>query len=192
MTMQLPAPVPRVRGWGHVIATSVLALAHIAPGSAASLTVELTLPGAQSGATYYRPYLAVWIENAQDQSVATTLAVWYDQRLRNDLGKMWLRNLRTWWRKAGESMELPADGVSGATRVAGKHLLRYETTQANLAKLPAGDYNVAVEVAREQGGRELVRAPFHWHGASVRDSLQTQTQAQGSVELGDLVVRVLP
>nr|WP_322580180.1 hypothetical protein [Rhodoferax sp.] len=28
--------------------------------------------------------------------MAATLAVWYDQHLRNNLGKMWLRNLRTW------------------------------------------------------------------------------------------------
>lgn len=190
MTRDHPAPVPRMRGWVHAMAASALALANNAPASASALTVELTLQGAQSGATYYRPYLAVWIESAQDPSVAATLAVWYDQRLRNGLGKMWLRNLRTWWRKAGETMELPADGVSGATRVAGKHVLRYESTQAALAKLPAGEYTLAVEVAREQGGRELVRAPFHWHGASARDSLPTQTQ--GSVELGDLVVRVLP
>lgn len=190
MTRAQPALPSRLRAWGHVVAAGALALAGTAPASAAALTVELTLPGAQSGAAYYRPYLAVWIENPQDQSVATTLAVWYDLRLRNDLGKMWLRNLRTWWRKAGETMELPTDGISGATRVAGKHVLRYETTQAHLAKLPAGDYNLAVEVAREQGGRELIRAPFHWHGLPVRDAVSTQTQ--GHVELGELVVRVLP
>ncbi|MDZ7922073.1 MAG: DUF2271 domain-containing protein [Rhodoferax sp.] len=72
-------------------------------------------------------------------------------------------------------MELPADGVSGATRVAGKHVLRFDATQANLAKLPAGDYNVAVEVAREQGGRELVRAPLHWQGLSAQAGTSAHT-----------------
>jgi hypothetical protein len=170
-------------------ALGALALANGA--SAATLTVELSLPESPSGLGYDRPYLAVWVEHAQDQTVAGTLAVWYDLRLRNNLGQTWLRQLRTWWRKTGESLTLPADGVSGATRPAGRHVLRYEADHATLAQLPQGDYALVVEVARERGGRELVRAPFHWPGRTGTATAET-SQAQGAVELGGVQVRIAP
>lgn len=132
---------------------------------AATLEVEVTLPNIASAA-YHPPYLAAWIERPDDQAVVGTLAVWYDTRLRDDLGKIFLKELRTWWRKAGKSMTLPVDGVSGPTRSAGVHVLRYSDKQESLAALPAGNYQVVVEVAREQGGRTLLRAPFSWKGAS--------------------------
>lgn len=176
--------------WGRALGVSALALASGASAHAATLTVDLSLSEVQSGASYNRPYLAVWIENPQEQTVAATLTVWYDQRLRNNLGKMWLRHLRTWWRKAGEQLELPADGVSGATRSAGRHVLRYETGHGALARLPAGDYNLAIEVAREHGGREIVRAPFHWEGAVV--GAEQTARAQGNAELGEVLVKVQP
>ncbi|RYF70837.1 MAG: DUF2271 domain-containing protein, partial [Comamonadaceae bacterium] len=76
------------------------ALAALATGSgpalAASLTLQLTLPTIDT-ATYYRPYLAAWVEKADDKAVVGPLAVWYDMKLRDGLGKSWLRQLRTWW-----------------------------------------------------------------------------------------------
>lgn len=131
--------------------------------SAASLDVEVTLPNIASAA-YHPPYLAAWIERPGDPAVVATLAVWYDTRLRDQLGKIFLKELRTWWRKAGSSMSLPADGVSGPTRGAGVHTLRLSDKQEALAALPPGNYQVVVEVAREQGGRSVLRAPFSWKG----------------------------
>ena len=55
-----------------------------------------------------------------------------------------------------------------------------------LAGLPAGRYQLAVEVAREHGGRELVRVPFEWGGAA------NAAQAQGEKELGQVTVNVEP
>lgn len=176
--------------WGRTLGVSALALMGSMPAHAAALTVDLSLTEVQSGVSYNRPYLAVWIENPQEQTVAATLAVWYDLRLRNNLGKMWLRHLRTWWRKAGEQLELPADGVSGATRPAGRYVLRYETGHGALAHLPAGNYNLAVEVAREHGGREIVRTPFHWQGAAPGG--EQAARAQGSTELGEVMLRIQP
>ncbi len=177
------------RAWAQALGASALAVASGA--SAATLTVELSLPESPSGLGYDRPYLAVWVERAQDQTAAGTLAVWYDLRLRNNLGKTWLPQLRSWWRKAGENLILPADGVSGATRPAGRHVLRYEADHAVLAQLPQGDYALVVEVARERGGRELVRAPFHWTGRATATVAQT-SHAQGAAELGDVLVRITP
>jgi hypothetical protein len=175
--------------WAQALGASALAVVNGA--SAATLTVDLSLPESPSGLGYDRPYLAVWVERAQDQTVAGTLAVWYDLRLRNNLGQTWLRQLRTWWRKTGESLTLPADGVSGATRPAGRHVLRYEADHAALAQLPQGDYALVVEVARERGGRDLVRAPFHWPGRATTAVAQT-SHTQGAAELGDVLVRITP
>ena len=126
----------------------------------ADLTVKFELPQLNV-AEYHKPYIAVWIERP-DQSVATTLAVLYDVRKRDNGGTKWVKDLRTWWRKAGRDVTLPLDGVSGATRAAGVQTLTFPGARAGLDKLPAGDYKLVIEAAREAGGRELVRLPFHW------------------------------
>ncbi|WP_292228644.1 DUF2271 domain-containing protein, partial [Brevundimonas sp.] len=95
-----------------VITTAGLAVA--APAFAADLSVSVEIPRLNT-ASYHRPYVAVWIEKP-DQTAERTLAVWYQQTRNNEGdGKDWLKDLRTWWRKGGRAMALPADGVSGAT-----------------------------------------------------------------------------
>jgi hypothetical protein len=127
---------------------------------AADLTIKFELPQLNV-AEYHKPYVAIWIERA-DQGVANTLAVLYDVKKRDNGGTKWVKDLRTWWRKAGRDVTLPMDGVSGATRTAGVQTLTIPAARAGLDKLPAGDYKLVIEAAREAGGRELVRVPFHW------------------------------
>lgn len=161
------------------------------PAHPATLEVEVTLPSITSAA-YHPPYLAAWIERADDkQSVAGTLAVWYDTRLRDNLGKIFLKELRTWWRKSGSTLALPADGVSGPTRGAGVHLLRFSDKQDVLAALPEGKYVLAVEAAREQGGRTVLRVPFSWKGTDAATGAgQQDGRADG--ELAALKVTAKP
>ena len=151
-----------------------------AVASAADLSVSVELPRISS-ASYHRPYVAVWIEKP-DQSTAQTLAVWYQQTRNNEGdGKDWLKDLRTWWRKGGRAMSLPADGVSGATRAPGRQTITVPA--ARLRGLQPGQYTVVVEAARELGGREVVRVPFRWGGANTAN-------ASGSTELGAVRVTV--
>lgn len=146
---------------------------------AADLTVTVEIPRIAS-ASYHRPYVAIWIEQP-DQTAVQTLAVWYDVKLPNAEGKDWLKDLRTWWRKGGRAMTLPADGVSGATRAPGRQTVTIPA--ARLRNLPAGQYNLVVEAARELGGREAVRVPFRWGAANTgRDA--------GTTELGAVTVAV--
>ncbi|HRO32231.1 MAG TPA: DUF2271 domain-containing protein [Brevundimonas sp.] len=146
---------------------------------AADLTVTVEIPRISS-ASYHRPYVAMWIEQA-DQTAVQTLAVWYDTKLPNGEGKDWLKDLRTWWRKGGRAMTLPADGVSGATRAPGRQTVTIPA--ARLRNLPAGQYNLVVEAARELGGREAVRVPFRWGAANTG-------RAAGTTELGAVSVAV--
>ena len=153
------------------------------PVAAGSLTLQITLPEVHT-ASYYRPYLAAWVEKADEKAVVGTLAVWYDMRLKDGLGKGWLRNLRTWWRMGGEQLALPVDGVTGATRPVGKHALHFAGGKGPLAQLPPGRYQIVVEAVREQGERELVRVPFEWGRAA------NTARVQGSKELGQVTVDV--
>lgn len=153
-----------------------------APALAADLSIEIEVPRLQS-AEYHAPYVAVWIERP-DQTAVATLAVWYDVDLRNNEGLTWLADMRTWWRKIGRTMTLPADGVSGATRAPGRHTLNIRGTHPALRDLPAGEYTIAVEAARELGGREVVRVPIQWNGRAA-----TAT-GQGTTELGAVSVAI--
>lgn len=155
---------------------------------ATTLSVEIDLPKIDTS-PYYRPYLAAWIEDPKDKSMVTTLSVLYDTRIKNNIGRGWLRNLKTWWRKGGEALALPVDGISGATRPAGTHTVRFDERSEVLAKLSPANYQLVVEVAREHGGHDLLRMPFDWSGARTT---KQKLSAQGEGELGEVRMAILP
>jgi hypothetical protein len=162
-----------------------LAAAPLAPAVAADLNVKVEIPRLNV-AEYHRPYVAMWIERA-DQSPVSTLAVWYDAKNKEGEGTKWLKDMRQWWRKAGRDMQMPADGISGATHAPGEHALSFKDGKVPLNKLPAGDYQLVVEAAREVGGRELVRVPFTWPAKSAQTA-----SVKGEHELGGVTVEVKP
>ncbi|AZU04045.1 hypothetical protein X907_1512 [Glycocaulis alkaliphilus] len=155
------------------------------PALAGELRVEVEIPRLNV-AEYHRPYVAVWIEQP-DQTAVATLSVWYDVALRNGEGTTWLKDMRQWWRRAGRAMEMPADGISGATRPPGRHATAYEASHPALSALVPGEYRLVVEAAREVGGRELVRIPFQWP-PEAGQTLETT----GSHELGAVVIHLNP
>ena len=168
-------------------ASTLLAAAGLtavpAAGNAAELSVSVEIPRLNV-AEYHRPYVALWIEGP-DQAAVKTLGVWYDVKLKNDEGKTWLKDMRQWWRKAGRSLALPADGVSGPTKAPGKHQVVFGASQ--MRGLAPGQYTLAVEAAREVGGREVVRVPFAWPPKG-----QAAASGKGASELGAVGVTVKP
>ncbi|RDJ00084.1 DUF2271 domain-containing protein [Dyella solisilvae] len=157
-----------------------------APVVAADLNVTVQIPQLDV-AEYHRPYTAVWIER-EDHSVASQLAVWYAQKeSKEGAGTKWLPELRQWWRRGGRDLQMPVDGVSGATRPAGEQKLSFHHGKAPLGQLPAGKYELVVEAAREVGGREVVRVPFTWPTSTPQ-----QLAAQGSSELGSIKLELAP
>ena len=161
------------------VALATAALATVAtPALAADLNVSVTIPRLNVAA-YHRPYVAVWIERP-DNTAVRTLAVWYEVSNVAE-GKDWLKDMRSWWRAMGRGMTLPADGVSSATKAPGRHNVVIRGAQ--LRNLPAGNYQIAVEAARELGGREVVRVPFRWGGPN-------SGRATGRTELGAVSVTV--
>lgn len=168
----------------HYIAPLLL-VAAAAPSFAADLSVSVELPRLQV-AEYHKPYVAVWIENDSNK-VVSNLAVWYDLDMRNNEGEKWLKDMRQWWRRTGRSLDLHVDGMSGATRGPGTHQMRFSLEQAQLQNLPAGNYRLRVEAAREVGGRELINLPFTWPQTKT-----TTFKQAGNSELGAISFTINP
>lgn len=163
---------------------AALSLPLLSSGAlAADLSVKFELPQ-MNVAEYHKPYVAIWIERA-DQSVASTLAVLYDVKKKDNAGEKWVKDMRTWWRKAGREATLPIDGVSGATRAAGSHTMSFGPARTGIDKLPAGDYKLVIEAAREAGGRELVRVPF-----TLPAKGKVAASANGKEELGAVSIEI--
>lgn len=152
---------------------------------AAEMSLSVQIPQL-SVAEYHRPYVALWVERA-DQSIAAQLAVWYMTDSRNEDGTQWLKDLRQWWRRGGRALSVPIDGVTGATRPVGTHELTFNDDGKRLATLTPGKYNLVVEAVREVGGRELLRIPFEWPG-----SAKQHAEAQGTSELGKVTLELIP
>ena len=151
----------------------------------AELAVKFEIPQLNV-AEYHRPYVAVWLESA-DQNVVSNLAVLYDVKKKDNAGTKWVKDLRTWWRKSGKDVALPLDGVSGATRSTGEQSLNFGGAKAGIDKLPAGDYKLVIEAAREAGGRELVRVPF-----TLPLKGKQAATAKGKEELGAVSLQITP
>jgi hypothetical protein len=169
---------------GGKLLVGLCALAGM-PAFATELTVSVQIPRLNV-AEYHRPYVAIWIEQ-QDQSIARNLAVWYLTDNSREDGTQWLKDLRQWWRRGGRALQMPIDGITGATRPVGAHRLSFKSDSKQLTGLADGKYNLVVEAVREVGGRELLRIPFEWPGSQA----QTAT-AKGSTELGAVTLEVSP
>ena len=147
--------------------------AAVVPVAVTAGNVTVTVPRL-TVAEYHRPYVAIWLEAAGGGPIRT-LNIWYDvKKAGNEPGTKWLADLRMWWRKGGRSLNMPADGVSGATRAPGQYTIPLPTD------LKPGAYVLNVEAARETGGRELVSVPLTVPNPAGR--------AAGTSELGAIVV----
>lgn len=164
------------------ILLAALALTAAGGAAAADLTVNVEIPTLPV-AEYHRPYVAIFVEGA-DQQIAANLALWYQTR--GDHTK-WLPDLRQWWRKGGRDVKVPVDGLTGATRPVGQHILKFDARQAPLSQLKPGSYALVVEAVREVGGREAVRIPFEWPAKA-----QKNASAQGTKELGAVTLTLTP
>ncbi|MCR6650474.1 MAG: DUF2271 domain-containing protein [Cellvibrionaceae bacterium] len=157
-----------------------------APALAAEMSISVEIPQLQV-AEYHRPYVAFWLE--RDGAHAANLAVWYqlEKGENGKKGEEWLKDMRQWWRRSGRTLEMPVDGISGATKAPGVHNLSFAPGQGVLAELPAGEYQLLVEAAREVGGRELLKIPFQWPPKK-----EETLSAKGSSELGTLNLKLIP
>lgn len=155
-------------------------------GSAHAAGIELTVEIPKlSVAEYHRPYVAIWIEDAEGK-VAANLSVWYDIKLKDQEGEKWLKDIRQWWRRTGRTLDMPADGVSSPTRPPGANKIAFDAAKGPLASLKPGDYKLIVEASREVGGKELVEIPFKWAPGA-----EATATASGKEELGAVTLKLV-
>jgi hypothetical protein len=106
------------------------------------VTLTVTLPMPSDGKKYRRPYVAVWIENAEGKAVRS-IAVWGNSR-------KYLRDLSDWWKIARDDDDV-VKAVTRATRGPGKYTLAWDGKDDKGRPLPQGTYTIQVEVTREYG-----------------------------------------
>jgi hypothetical protein len=134
--------------------------------SAMELAVNLEL-AAPSGGRYNRPYVAVYIEDAQGKLVRT-VSLWAETSGR---GQRYLSDLRRWFSESGGAALLPT--ATSPTRNPGKYSLVWDGKTDKNAAAPQGDYYVVVEAAREHGPYGVVREKVTLGTAPVKKALDT-------------------
>lgn len=148
-----------------VLASSAIASTVFAK----DITVDFSIPEF-STQDYNKPYVAIW---AETKGKNDTLLLWHLTKRDQD---KWLVDIRRWWRKVGRYGEMPADGITGATKGPGD----YNVT------LDIGDlekFTLMIEVVREDGGRSLLRQAIDTTKAS-------KYALAADVEIGDVTINV--
>lgn len=145
------------------------------------LTLELPAHGNHSK----QPYVSAWLVHPNGQ---------HSQLLLLGEQPRWYPELRSWWRvlksqlpatasQHQQQLEQLADQWAGATRKAGRHQFNWPGRLANGNPLPAGQYQLVVEAAREGAGREQLKLPLRWPLAPGVHVRATGKQELGLVEL---------
>ncbi|MEI8110643.1 MAG: DUF2271 domain-containing protein [Chitinophagia bacterium] len=99
----------------------------------------------------HRPFVAVWVEDANHKPVKL-LSVWYNK-------PKWLRDLREFYKNYGANFSPGAMAMSaaaGATRSAGKYSLVWDGKDEAGNYVPAGVYTIQIEAAREHGTYQIM------------------------------------
>ncbi len=109
----------------------------------------------------------MWIED-KDHLPVRALALWYKK-------PRWLPDLRAWSR-ANRLHAMPENtglsgSVSGATRPAGKYMLRWDGKDNQGKLVNPGKYTVYIEAAREHGTNQLMRQEIDFNGAPKQFNL---------------------
>ncbi len=123
-----------------------------------------------------RPYVAVWIEDA-DRNPVRTIALWTEK-------PRYLPDLKEWYREdeaqsAAGGLD-PATTLSTATRPPGSYTLTWDGKD-NAGKLvKVGKYTVCIEAAREHGGYDIQRQELSFDNARPQQATLPAAQELGA------------
>ena len=161
---------------GKVFLLAAIVFSHTAIAETVEITV--TVPEIDTN-PYHRPYVAVWVETMEREGVHT-IAVWHEQ-------EEWLRDMRQWWRKLGRKKQPSYDAVTGATRKPGRYSVNWDLKDAEGKTIPAGEYYISVEAAREEGGRGYFRQKV-----VLGENKKQEYSLPGEIELGEVAIKIIP
>ena len=162
-------------GWpgaGTARQASILPAAFATPvagfwNPAFELAIELNLPRLDD-ARYRRPYIAVWVEDA-DHFPVRTLSLWTQN-------PRWLPELKQWYRddqirNLSEGTDISRT-ISSATRPPGKYSLKWDGKDNEGKPVKAGDYTIVIEASREHGGYQIERQTIDFNTKPTQATLQ--------------------
>lgn len=140
-----------------------------------NFVLDFTIPALDVD-DYEKPYVAVWITNSQRKVIKNLLL----------LGKseQWAQTNKRWWRKSGRHNELLLDGLARPTRKPGNYQLSWDWRDDYGKLVPEGEYQLHIEVSREDGDVTLTSFTFKNDGLTA---LQ-EKPAQG--EIGKLKLNI--
>jgi len=128
------------------------------------LAVDLEI-APQQGYRYHRPYVAVWVEDANGKPVRT-LSVWVNTSGR---GPRYIRELRRWFTMERDQEDAGGPDlittVSSATRLPGQYTVTWNGRDDRGNVVDQGAYRVVIEAAREHGTYQLMRQVLDISGA---------------------------
>ncbi len=141
---------------------------------------EINQPDGGRG-RYRKPYIAVWVEN-QEGFPVRNLAVWVS--LGGAGPWQWLPDLKRWYR--AEDLRRKADrgdmidAIGQATRPPGKYSLTWDGKDDKGKPLPAGEYTVSIEAAREHGTYQIMRKTIKVGGDEFKEELKGGVELKGA------------
>jgi FAD:protein FMN transferase len=124
------------------------------------MLIEFEIAKSNDSRRYRRPYVAVWIEDA-DGFPVKTLSLFLMQ---NNPGPRWHRDLRRWY--ADDQMRRLVDQanmietVSKPTRNPGQYKVSWDGKDDHGKSLKPGEYTILIEAAREHGTYQLSKHNF--------------------------------
>jgi thiamine biosynthesis lipoprotein len=130
-----------------------------APAAAAASVLEVSfeLPRIDA-ANYRKPYVVVWVTDA-DKTLVKTLLI---------LGKRasYQEDNYVWWRRYGRKQPEIVDTTAKPTRAPGRYAVGWDGTDAAGRAAAPGAYLIHIEAAREHGGHAYQTIPVTLDGAA--------------------------
>jgi thiamine biosynthesis lipoprotein ApbE len=112
------------------------------------------------GGAAKRPFIAIWIEDA-DRFPVRTLALWYHE-------DRWLPELKAWYRadklRSMSEKTSIVRSIGAATRPPGKYTMKWDGKDTDGQPVKPGKYTVFLESSREHGTYQLVRQEMTFDG----------------------------
>lgn len=171
------SPIPQTGGRGDGPATKPRAKAT-ADELEVAISFETSSPG--ENRRYRRPYLAVWVEDAEGFPVRT-LALWIQTR---QPGPRWHPELKRWY-KSDQARRLVDDldmisTVARPTRAPGKYEIVFNGKDDHGKPLDPGEYTVHLEVAREHGTYQTLKKTFSLPLETFREEFKPNAELKSA------------
>lgn len=145
------------------------------------LAIDFEINRPETAGRYRRPYVVVWVENAEGVSVRTLL-LWVS--LGGSGPDQWLPDLARWYR--GDSLETSAkrknmvQTIGRPTRPPGQYSVIWDGKDSAGKLVADGDYTIFIEAAREHGTHQLMRKQLHLEAKDLSEDVAGNVEIKGA------------